>query len=106
MPSFNIESKVDLHELNNAIDQINSFTFDPPYETITNFKHEDFQGPKSNEYRLKHDACNLLHRHFEELQGSAWGISKYYTQADYKTKYCINMYCTNITQPTNAHSKL
>ena len=39
--------------------------------------------------RLKHDACNLLHRYFEELQGTAWDISKYYKQADMKTKYAI-----------------
>ena len=87
------DSKRDLaylvSELNQNIDQINSFTFNPPYATIKKFNSTDFQSPKNNEYRLKHDACNLLHRHFEELQGSAWGISKYYTQADYKTKYSI-----------------
>lgn len=97
-----------VEELNNAVDQINSFTFDPPYESITNFNNEDFQGPKSNEYRLKHDACNLLHRHFEELQGSAWGISKYYKQADYKTKYSIrqlNNLCHEIEGYVDAYRK-
>ena len=39
--------------------------------------------------RLKHESCNLLHRYFEELQGSAWKISEYYKQADYETKYAI-----------------
>jgi hypothetical protein len=39
--------------------------------------------------RLKHDACNLLHRYFEELQGTAWDMSKYYKQADSNTKYSI-----------------
>jgi hypothetical protein len=39
--------------------------------------------------RLKHDACNLLHRYFEELQGTAWQISNYYKQADTQTKYAI-----------------
>jgi hypothetical protein len=39
--------------------------------------------------RLKHDACNLLHRYFEELQGTAWRISDFYTQADHETKYAI-----------------
>tara|TARA_B100000902_G_scaffold20484_1_gene24580 strand:+ start:747 stop:1541 length:795 start_codon:yes stop_codon:yes gene_type:complete len=39
--------------------------------------------------RLKHDACNLLHRYFEELQGTAWQISEYYKQADAETKYAI-----------------
>ena len=39
--------------------------------------------------RLKHESCNLLHRHFEELQGSAWKLSEYYKKADFKTRYAI-----------------
>ena len=39
--------------------------------------------------RLKHDAMNRLHRYFEDLQGEAWGLSKYYKIADYDTKYAI-----------------
>ena len=91
------------HELNNSIEQINSFTFDPPYEKIHPFRADDFQYsaklktglcPDGDEMskpglRLKHDACNLLHRYFEELQGTAWQISKYYKQADVETKYAI-----------------
>jgi len=91
------------HELNNSIEQINSFTFEPPYEKIHPFTADDFQYsaklktglcPDGNEMskpglRLKHDACNLLHRYFEELQGTAWQISKYYKQADVETKYAI-----------------
>ena len=91
------------HELNNSIEQINSFTFDPPYEKIHPFSADDFQysaklktglchdGDEMSKpgLRLKHDACNLLHRYFEELQGTAWQISKYYKQADIETKYAI-----------------
>ena len=91
------------HELNNSIEQINSFTFDPPYEKIHPFSADDFQYsaklktglcPDGDEMskpglRLKHDACNLLHRYFEELQGTAWQISEYYKQADTETKYAI-----------------
>ena len=91
------------HELNNSIEQINSFTFDKPYEKIHPFRADDFQYsaklktglcPDGDEMskpglRLKHDACNLLHRYFEELQGTAWQISKYYKQADIETKYAI-----------------
>ena len=91
------------HELNNSIEQINSFTFDKPYEKIHPFRADDFQYsaklktglcPDGDEMskpglRLKHDACNLLHRYFEELQGTAWQISKYYKQADVETKYAI-----------------
>jgi len=91
------------HELNNSIEQINSFTFEPPYEKIHPFRVDDFQYsaklktglcPDGDEMskpglRLKHDACNLLHRYFEELQGTAWQISEYYKQADTETKYAI-----------------
>ena len=38
---------------------------------------------------MKHESCNLLHRHFEELQGSAWKLSEYYKKADFKTRYAI-----------------
>ena len=91
------------HELNKSIEQINSFTFNPPYEKIHPFSADDFQYsaklkiglcPDGDEMskpglRLKHDACNLLHRYFEELQGTAWQISEYYKQADAETKYAI-----------------
>mgnify|MGYP000539471770 FL=1 len=90
-------------ELNKSIEQINSFAFDPPYEQIHPFVADDFQYsaslktglcPDGDEMskpglRLKHDSCNLLHRYFEELQGTAWEISEYYKQADINTKYAI-----------------
>ena len=93
-------------ELNKNIEQLNSFEFDPPYERIDPFVADDFQysaklktglhpdGPSGNimslpGLRLKHEACNLLHRYFEELQGTAWELSPYYKQADSKTKYAI-----------------
>jgi len=90
-------------ELNQNIEQINSFDFDPPYERIEPFVADDFQYSAKlktglceygNEMskpglRLKHEACNLLHRYFEDLQGTAWKISEYYKQADYKTRYSI-----------------
>jgi hypothetical protein len=97
------DSKRDLNylvsELNKNVSQINSFQFDPPYETIHPFVSDDFQysdklpiGRDSHTQmglRLKHDACNLLHRYFEDLQGTAWNISEYYKQADNETKYAI-----------------
>ena len=92
-----------VEELNKSVAQINSFTFEPVYEKIHPFTADDFQYSSSlpigkavngNEMatpgkRLKHESCNLLHRYFEELQGSAWEISNYYKQADYETKYAI-----------------
>lgn len=101
------DSKRDLHhlvgELNKNIAQINSFSFEPAYEKIHPFSTDDFQysdqlptgltgtRPEMEKpgLRLKHEACNLLHRYFEELQGTAWKLSPYYKQADYETKYAI-----------------
>jgi len=98
------DSKRDLHhlvgELNKSIAQINSFGFEPAYEKIHPFSTDDFQYSSTLKIgkgdpnltpglRLKHDACNLLHRYFEELQGTAWKMSPYYKQADYETKYAI-----------------
>ena len=91
------------NELNQYILQINSFSFDPPYEKIHPFRADDFQYSSSLPIgkavngdematpgkRLKHETCNLLHRYFEELQGTAWDISLYYKQADHETKYAI-----------------
>ena len=78
-----------VQEVNKNITQINSYEFDPLYARIELFSQDDFQYSERNGFRLKHDACNLLHRHFEELQGTAWKLSDYYKQADYKTKYAI-----------------
>ena len=101
------DSKRDLNflcrELNKSIEQLNTFKFDPPYEQIHPFSADDFQYSEKLEtglvdigdpmtkpgLRLKHDTCNLLHRYFEELQGTAWKLSDYYKQADYETKYAI-----------------
>jgi len=89
-----------VNELNQSIDQINGYKFKPAYEYIHPFREDDFQyssklkiglGPDNQTpgLRLKHEACNLLHRYFEELQGTAWQISEYYKQADNDTKYAI-----------------
>ena len=120
------DSKRDLNflcsELNESIAQINSFKFDPPYETIHPFRTDDFQyssklpignAPDGNfkktpGLRLKHDACNLLHRYFEELQGTAWELSPFYKQADHETKYAIrqlNNICHEIESWVHAYRK-
>ena len=104
-------------ELNKSILQINSFNFDPPYEKIHPFRNDDFQynrslpigkGPMCHGLKLKHDACNLLHRYFEELQGTAWKMSAFYKQADVDTKYAIrqlNNICHEIESWVNADRK-
>ena len=121
-------SKRDLNflcrELNKNIVQINSFEFHPPYERINPFVSDDFQYSAKLEtgvvdeqsedlmskpgLRLKHDACNLLHRYFEELQGTAWKMSEYYKQADAETKYAIrqlNNLCHEIESWVLSHRK-
>ena len=109
-------------ELNKSIEQINSFTFDPIYEHIHPFVSDDFQYSsnlpigkwdngdisKTLGKRLKHESCNLLHRYFEELQGTAWNMSAYYTQADTETKYAIrqlNNLCHEIESWVSADRK-
>ena len=117
------DSKRDLNylvgELNNSIARINSFNFTPSYEKIHPFRADDFQYSSSLPIgksvngdematpgkRLKHESCNLLHRYFEELQGTAWQISDYYKQADAETKYAIrqlNNICHEIESWVNA----
>ena len=90
----NIKFLVD--ELNTNIEQINTFEFEPVYPAIDYFKVEDFQhskdlpiGDGKPGLTLNHDSCNLLHRYFEELQGTSWKLSPLYKQADPKTKYAI-----------------
>ena len=112
-------------ELNKNIAQINSFNFNPPYKKIKSFSNEDFQYPDTLPVgferwvgreihgnfpglKLKHEACNKLHRHFEELQGTAWTLSPYYKIADNKTKYAIrqlNNLCHEIEGWVGAYRK-
>jgi hypothetical protein len=102
-------------ELNKSIAKINSFDFSPAYEKIHPFSPDDFQyssrlpvGKNSPGKKLKHDSCNLLHRYFEELQGTAWQMSNYYKQADAETKYAIrqlNNICHEIESWVNADRK-
>ena len=117
------DSKRDLthlvRELNQSVEQINSFTFDPPYEQIHPFVPDDFQyssklpvgrddDGKPPGLKLKHESCNKLHRYFEDLQGTAWELSLYYKQADYETKYAIrqlNNICHEIESWVEAYRK-
>ena len=111
-----------VRELNKNIARINSFKFKPPYERINPFTADDFQYSSSLPIgkavngdematpgkRLKHESCNLLHRYFEELQGTAWKVSDFYKQADLETKYAIrqlNNICHEIESWVNADRK-
>jgi hypothetical protein len=99
------------NELNNAIFQIDCFNSLnlwgvnklESYKIDKNYTPDDFMYsadlptglcPDGEEMskpglRLKHEACNELHRYFEDLQGQAWNLSPYYKIADHKTKYAI-----------------
>ena len=113
------DSKRDLNflcrELNKNIEQINAFDFEPTYERIDPFVADDFQyssklavGSYKKGLTLKHEACNLLHRYFEELQGTAWQLSVFYKQADKETKYAIrqlNNLCHEIESWVEAYRK-
>ena len=109
-------------ELNLNIQQINTFNFTPKYERIHPFREDDFQYSSNLPIgravdgdematpgkRLKHESCNLLHRYFEELQGTAWKLSDFYKQANYETKYAIrqlNNICHEIESWVNADRK-
>ena len=75
------------NELNQSIDIINKSdinycineTFTP--ETVVGFDYAD--------NGVNHEVMNVLHNHFEQLQGTVWGLSDYYKQANYETKYAI-----------------
>ena len=103
-------------ELNKTITQINSFTFNPLYPKLKTFTKNDFMYPDTLPIgtlpklglRLKHEACNELHRYFEDLQGQSWNLSPYYKTADNDTKYAIrqlNNLCHEIEGWVGANRK-
>ena len=117
-------------ELNHAVSQINKFNSSQkwqnvgldPYPITKIFAPKDFmydeklpigRAVNGDEMatpgcRLKHEACNQLHRYFEDLQGQAWKLSDYYYIADDHTKYAIrqlNNLCHEIEGWVNAYRK-
>jgi hypothetical protein len=117
-------------ELNSAVWQINRFNSSnywqvaglKPYPIERRFVPDDFMYPDTLPTgkaingddmatpgcRLKHETCNELHRYFEDLQGQAWNLSKYYYIADDATKYAIrqlNNLCHEIEGWVNAYRK-
>lgn len=74
------------NSLNKHIITINNF-FGESYKisekyTVDLWTDEQDQGPN-------HEIFNLLHNHFEVLQGTVWELSDYYKKANYETKYAI-----------------
>ena len=71
-------------ELNWAKDQINNF-FNKRYHIKETFNVDTLRtGLEPNQ-----DIMNQLHNHFEHLQGTVWGLSDWYKEADYDTKFAI-----------------
>ena len=75
-----------VNELNCNSNIINNFVFDPPYRVKDDYTDSDF---KNSDLSLNHETCNLLHRYFEDLQGTSWNLSNLYKQANYETKFSI-----------------
>ena len=94
---------VDQLILNSKI--INQFEFDQEYKVKDDYDISDFQ---NQDLSLNHDTCNLLHRYFEDLQGTAWELSKFYKQATYEVKFSIrqlNNLCHEIESWVLAYRK-
>ena len=74
------------NELNKACEQINKFFGDEYHidEVYSPSLMRDITTLDPNQ-----DIMNLLHNRFEHLQGTVWGLSEYYKQADYDTKFAI-----------------
>jgi len=71
-------------ELTWAKNQINTF-FGKRYCIEENFAVDTLRtGLEPNQ-----DIMNQLHNHFEHLQGTVWGLSDWYKEADYDTKFAI-----------------
>jgi hypothetical protein len=74
-------------ELNQAVTTINSSSIE--YHIPEVFTSDNVIGYDWGKNGVNHELFNKLHNHFERLQGTVWGLSDYYRQADYVTKYAI-----------------
>jgi hypothetical protein len=79
-------------ELQEAVAQINSFFGPETYYIGQSFTPSTLRiGLVPNQVMM-----NVLHNHFERLQGTVWELSDYYRRADYETKFAIrqlNLLC-------------
>ena len=73
-------------ELKWATDQINSFFEPEDYRISEVFTPATLRPDGINPDQ---DIMNILHNHFEHLQGTVWGLSDWYKRADYDTKFAI-----------------
>ena len=75
------------NELNQSVSQINAFF--PDYQIEQTFTPESVVGFDYADNGVNHEIMNVLHNHFELLQGTVWNLSPWYQKADYSTKYAI-----------------
>ena len=73
-------------EIKWATDQINSYFSPEEYRISEKFTPATMRPDGSNPDQT---VMNILHNHFEHLQGTVWGLSEYYIKADYETKFAI-----------------
>jgi len=72
-------------ELNRHASTINNF-FGAEYHISDYYSQDTVVG---SDMGPNHEVLNVLHNHFERLQGTVWELSSYYKRADYDTKYAI-----------------
>lgn len=72
-------------ELNKHVQTINNF-FTTEYYIEDEFYPDNVV---DTDLGPNHEILNVLHNHFERLQGTVWNLSEYYKRADYETKYAI-----------------
>ena len=80
-------------ELASAVATVNSFFDD--YQITEQFTPDTVR----DGLFINHAVMNVLHNHFERLQGTVEDLSPYYKRADYETKYAIrqlNLICHEI----------
>ena len=73
-------------ELQWSTEQINKF-FKDDYCISEIYTPDFLRDPVT--LSVNQPAMNLLHNHFEHLQGTVWVLSDYYRRADYETKFAI-----------------
>jgi len=77
------------NQVNNTFNAINNSNLD--YPITDRFVLDDILIDTDNidEAPFDHDKLNVLHRYFEDLQGTTQELSHYYIKADHKTKWHI-----------------
>ena len=83
---------------------------DPDYPVVPGENwNSSYNTDKFIGLRIKHEIMNLLHNHFERLQGTVWEPSKYYELASPRVKHAIrnlNLICHDMESLILSQKKL